>query len=267
MLASTGPMRRVTEKNEPKPVVAGLLRRVITKNKDLNSTNLHEFMQRDYPAPHCGLAGEHGGSRKREECAGAEVVETGEQIVQPATQGPRDFGENVPIGAKWMPRREHRELQLQIEQAAMDWGDEYFNEFVESLSDEEILAMSSYRVQAYDPINDYLRVGKIDPYSIYTEEEVRELIPMIEGVLDKSSIPEEVYVYRAMRMPEYEDPNEMIGETFTDFGFVSTTMVPHMTSEWMEQPTETPRFIARIRIPQGTSAAFISHITHKDQNY
>jgi len=268
-----GPMRRVIKQNETMPIVVGLLRRVFTKTKQLNSLDLPEFMERvgkgpGYHDPHCGPPpGVHGGSRPRDECAGEVSVETGEQMVQPSIQGPRDFGENVPIGAKWMPRREYRAIQEQIEHNAMDWGEENFDEFVESLSDEEILAMSSYRVQAYDPINDYLRKGKLDPYAIYTEEEVRELIPMIEGVLDKTQIPEEVYAYRAMRMPEFKDPKEMIGETFTDFGFASTTMVPHMTHVWMEQPSETPRFVAKIRIPQGTNAAYISHITHKDQNY
>jgi len=43
--------------------------RVRVTRKDYRETMSIDLVGRDYPDPHCGLAGEHGGSRPRDECA------------------------------------------------------------------------------------------------------------------------------------------------------------------------------------------------------
>lgn len=135
-----------------------------------------------------------------------------------------------------------------------------YSKWEKSLSEEEIMAIKNYSGDDYRVINNYLRgiTGSIDDMRGLT-------ITHLKNALGKASVPHQVKVYRGtdivpidhmIKLNKYGevDVDSMIGKTFTDNGFTSTSVLKESSFNnditWI------------IDVPEGTNAAYIGQISH-----
>jgi hypothetical protein len=76
---------------------------------------------------------------------------------------------------------------------ARAWAHEHFAEWKESLSTEELAALSDYKGGAYALVNAYLRGQTEDPIDRARAE---ELIPHLDSALAKCRLPHAIIVHR-----------------------------------------------------------------------
>ncbi len=136
--------------------------------------------------------------------------------------------------------------------AAMD---RMYRPWADSLSDNEKDAIRGYQQQTFDQINGTLRGHRPeDEKTPYYNEQTK----LIDDALASSRVPYNMTAYRGM-----VDPGLSPGDVFEDKGFVSTSMSHSIAAARASQAENG--IVARIRVPQGTTGAYVETVTPIDQ--
>jgi hypothetical protein len=117
----------------------------------------------------------------------------------------------------------------------------------ESLTESERSAIEAYRDYDYKNINGYLRFGTA------FDKSSSDHLSKLDLALSKASLPETVAVYRGFNNAASVIANLKPGQSFTDKGFTSTTLHSQYAINGFGG-----RIVARIILPQGTKAGYVS---------
>ena len=109
-------------------------------------------------------------------------------------------------------------------------------------------SLRDYAGEAYTDINDGLRGGPMKAMDPATRAKVK----VLDGVIKKNQLPETAQVYRGLSA---QLTKVKVGDTFTDKGFMSTSMDPAIASGFADG------VVFRIKVPKGTNAALIGNKT------
>ncbi len=109
------------------------------------------------------------------------------------------------------------------------WAEEKFDVWREALSLSERTAISQYTKRDFLTINPVLRGMKKE--SDYFMAKVEKQISLISGALQKSELPEKIFLFRTINSHYLGDlekikPQQLIGKTIQEKGFLSTSLVP-----------------------------------------
>lgn len=118
--------------------------------------------------------------------------------------------------------------------------DEY-SYWLSSLSDMEKRALDNYTSSGYITINDHLR-HNTDVYANVSRD-----ISALRDAIDRSSVPNNIIVYRGVRQPFLDSLRARVGDVFTDAGFVSTTF-----DKDLAVGRSYRQGYIELRVPQGT---------------
>jgi hypothetical protein len=117
--------------------------------------------------------------------------------------------------------------------------------WVAKLSSKEIDAVQHYNGTGYQKINSDLRAGK----------EPSGTAKLIDSALSKSPLSESMVAYRGFSGRELmADFKNSVGKTFSDKGFVSTSLDKNIATGFMRGQGKV---LATIHIPAGTHAGYV----------
>lgn len=140
---------------------------------------------------------------------------------------------------------------------AMEWGRKAFAEWYDSLTEEERAGLLDYQSVGYSEINEYLRGQR----GSITESGKKSLEGVDSAV--RHPIPEDIIVYRGcapdwvLEQTGATDPQRLEGLVVHDNGFMSTSLARIVSEKFISGKDD--QFLFRIRVPQGTRAAFMGH--------
>jgi hypothetical protein len=124
-----------------------------------------------------------------------------------------------------------------------------------SLSDAERSAFAVWSGDDHEIINRHLRHA--GPASSFT----RRAIANLDAAMERARVPRDVFGYRGVGNIEAflgGDPRSMIGATFTDKGFMSTSLRREVAAHFAFQNASpgSSSAILRIRVPRGTRGTY-----------
>lgn len=140
------------------------------------------------------------------------------------------------------------------------WGRESFQAWGEQLSGTERTALVSYKKEAYRPINRSLRFpGKFSDEK--NAEIKKEYIDPLDSALGKATINQDIHVYRNFELEPFEKakPEQLIGRSFYDKGFYSTSLSKTAMDDM-------GGIRATVKVPKGTKGAYIEHVASLSKN-
>lgn len=114
---------------------------------------------------------------------------------------------------------------------------------------EEASALDDYANFDYGTINSALRNG--EPATPETQEKISAL----DAVMERNATPEDAWVTRAVSPEAFggKRPDELVGSTFEDPGFMSTTMTKDLPLLFDVSTQQYPA-VLRLKVPGGTPA-------------
>jgi hypothetical protein len=124
------------------------------------------------------------------------------------------------------------------------------NVFSNDLSSDEFGAIEQYKMNRYGPINRGLRAGSLPAPDDETARRV-------DDVLARHSTPEDVWVSRACSRSTFggKGPDEIVGRSYQDDGFMSTTVSEHLPGDF-DNPENGYPIVLRLKVPKGTPAYY-----------
>ena len=131
------------------------------------------------------------------------------------------------------------------------WGENQLKPVRSGMSFDEEMTISRYTQSGYERSNGYLR-GKAE-LSEYDLKEVKDDIPRLDAVLNRSIVPEDVVVYRGAKLSKSTLKQFEPGSTFTDAGFISSTLTPTVAEKFAGEKG----VIMEIGIPKGSHGLYI----------
>lgn len=137
---------------------------------------------------------------------------------------------------------------------ARAWGEENYSEWQDGLSESEAAAVERYTsTRHYATVNEYLRTGSADGEERIARQMQREL----DSALESSSVPEDVIAYRGVGRDAFGEGNleDMVGETFTDRGYVSTALNPRAANAFGDS------IVMRVSVPSGSRGAYVGGLS------
>lgn len=161
-------------------------------------------------------------------------------------------------GGKFMDKPQAGPFKFLLPHKQEQWGADNFGEWRDSLSEVELNAFRAYAGgRAHEQINSELRgsQGDTDKLSERTRFDVEDM----DSALERSEVPEDVKVYRMLSDPamlDAHDSGNLVGETFIDDGYTSTTINPSFLKE-VAQDIEGQLIEATINLPKGTRGAYL----------
>jgi 8-oxo-dGTP pyrophosphatase MutT (NUDIX family) len=176
------------------------------------------------------------------------------------TKGPIDFGETFG-----------KEVSRDEEHAAQEKGDQLFAEWRGNLSKDELDAIESYRGEGYTAINAMLRGRSIPDFarSEAVQEKYAKQTELIDSALAKASTPRDMVVYRGFNGGRTEKRVSQLepGEKFSDKGYTSTSLARYtpvdvFSGGGLSHDDYRSLLMARITIPAGSHAAYVSEPRH-----
>ena len=116
-----------------------------------------------------------------------------------------------------------------------------------SLSSNQQSSIYTYTGQGYKRINNYLRGLKVDTSAYSLDETIQSVADIVEAFQKAPKLTENIKVYRQCYEDAFEgiDLNNVIGQVFTDKGFLSTSVVEGATGN-------TAPIMFEISLPKGT---------------
>ncbi|MFH8656697.1 ADP-ribosyltransferase [Streptomyces afghaniensis] len=137
--------------------------------------------------------------------------------------------------------------------AGKEYGDAYWNDFLDNLDPKAKGALERYSSFYYKSIN-----GQLRDVDVPLKPQVKDLVDDMDRVMGGRPVPEDIMVVRGTEydhvLKEVNSVLDMEGRTFTDDGFTSTSL--GKTAAFDHQP-----MIMHLRVPQGTPALWIDHIS------
>lgn len=135
------------------------------------------------------------------------------------------------------------------------FGEKYFRSWEEALTDNQRNAIRGYQQQTFGLINDTLRGHREeDTKTAYAYEQ----IAILDQALASARMPMNITAYRG-----FVDPDLNVGDTYTDLGYSSTTLAPAIAVARAKGHTNGA--VARIKLPLGTTGAYVETVTAIDQ--
>ena len=141
------------------------------------------------------------------------------------------------------------------QELADEWGQSSYRAWVAKLKPDEREALDLFKGAHSKDVNHYLRGITED----HDAKLGKKLTGQIDKALRKSSVPENVTVYRGMRPEAFEgvidptDPGKLRGLVLPDKGFAATSL----SEETARGGYGIHGILAEIRVPKGTKAAYL----------
>ncbi|WP_037683091.1 ADP-ribosyltransferase, partial [Streptomyces cellulosae] len=141
--------------------------------------------------------------------------------------------------------------------AGQDYGDAYWNKFLDDLPPESREALRTYSGNEYDLINGHLRFGdKVD-------DSLKHTIAEMDKVMGARPVPEDVMIVRGTGVDHIrigdrplKSPMQMQGGVFDDKAYTSTALGKTPPPPFDQKPVHM-----HLRVPKGTPALWIDHIS------
>ncbi|WP_279617006.1 ADP-ribosyltransferase, partial [Streptomyces yokosukanensis] len=141
--------------------------------------------------------------------------------------------------------------------AGLNYGNSYWNKFLDDLSPESREALRTYSGNEYDQINSHLRFGHdLDPSLKHTIEEM-------DKVMGARPVPEDIMIVRGTGVDHVkvgghpiDSPLDMLGGTFDDKAFTSTAL-----GRTPPPPFDSKPVWMHLRVPKDTPALWIDHLS------
>lgn len=155
--------------------------------------------------------------------------------------------------------------EFHTDKAAYEWGMDYFGSWIkdiQSAKDNDNANEISHLLYAYTgnmniPYNQFLR-----GYNRFDEEQIEDYsmdTAIISKEICKFALQKNIVVYRYTHKnlfrKLFESSKLKIGKTFTDKGFMSTTLVPDLLKEFAKN--RRYNCILKLYLPKGTKGAYI----------
>ncbi|MFF5185211.1 ADP-ribosyltransferase [Streptomyces sp. NPDC000345] len=136
--------------------------------------------------------------------------------------------------------------------AGWDYGNAYWNDFLDGLSAESRDSLVTYTGHAYDDINGHLRFGNDVPDSIL------HTIDEMDKVMGTRPVPENIMVVRGTGIDHLnlDSPLDMEGRVFDDKAYTSTAL-----GEGPPPPFDQKPVYMHLRVPEGTPALWLDHLS------
>ncbi|KOX02501.1 hypothetical protein ADK65_07680, partial [Streptomyces sp. NRRL B-1140] len=141
--------------------------------------------------------------------------------------------------------------------AGLDYGNAYWNDFLDDLPAESRQALKTYSGDAYTQINSHLRFGT------EVDGSLKYAISEIDNVMGTRPVPEDIMVVRGTGVGHVEvdglpieSPLDMIDGTFDDPAFTSTALGKTPPPPFDQNPVWM-----HLRVPKDTPALWIDHLS------
>jgi hypothetical protein len=130
-----------------------------------------------------------------------------------------------------------------------------YREWNDGLSKKEFDAVAKYQAAGHFEMNGHLRSGKPN------NKKVRSDVANLDAAMSKTSVPRDLVVHRGTDPNVYKnelgpDPSTWVGKTFTDKGFMSTTVDPEQAFGGTE---------SEIRVPKGSKGSWLGDLKGREQ--
>ncbi|MGW5771394.1 ADP-ribosyltransferase [Streptomyces longwoodensis] len=142
-------------------------------------------------------------------------------------------------------------------EAGLDYGNAYWNDFLDDLSPESRDALRTYSGNEYGLINNHLRINS--PLS----DTLKHTIAEMDRVMGTRPVPEDLMVVRGTAVDHIQvdglpidSPMDMLGETFDDKAFTSTAL-----GKTPPPPFDGKPVWMHLRVPKDTPALWIDHLS------
>ncbi|WP_406158332.1 protein phosphatase [Streptomyces sp. NBC_01005] len=141
---------------------------------------------------------------------------------------------------------------------AVQYGRDYWNDYVDNLDPSAQQALRDYTgdsFPSYKDMNGYLRN---DPHYGPRPEVLHDISEM-DRVMSTRPVPEDVMVVRGTGIGhlDLDSPLEMMGGTFGDEGYLSTSLGNHPVPSFAGKDA-----ILHLRVPKGTPALWLEKVSH-----
>ncbi|MFF1648219.1 ADP-ribosyltransferase, partial [Streptomyces sp. NPDC058240] len=141
---------------------------------------------------------------------------------------------------------------------AIQYGRDHWNDYVDNLDPSAQQALRDYTgdsFPSYKDMNGYLRN---DPYYGPRPEVLHDISEM-DRVMSTRPVPEDVMVVRGTGIGhlDLDSPLEMMGGTFGDEGYLSTSLGNHPVPSFAGKDA-----ILHLRVPKGTPALWLEKVSH-----
>ncbi|MFF7307526.1 ADP-ribosyltransferase [Streptomyces sp. NPDC008137] len=141
--------------------------------------------------------------------------------------------------------------------AGQEYGDAYWNDFLDDLPAESRQALKTYSGNDYDAINSHLRFGD------FLDDSLKHTITEMDKVMGARPVPENVMVVRGTGVGHVkvngrliDSPADMLGGTFDDPAFTSTALGKTPPPPFDQNPVWM-----HLRVPKDTPALWIDHLS------
>ncbi|MET8965584.1 ADP-ribosyltransferase, partial [Streptomyces sp. NPDC004074] len=143
---------------------------------------------------------------------------------------------------------------------AIAYGRDRWNDFVDNLDPTAQKSLKNYTGEtfpSYHDMNGYLRGS----HGYGPHPEVLHDIDQMDKVMSSRPVPDTIMVARGTDLGYLNlgSPAEMLGQTFPDKGYTSTSLGNHPVSTF-----EGKEAILRLRVPKGTPALWLEKVSHFD---
>ncbi|WP_327239966.1 protein phosphatase [Streptomyces sp. NBC_01318] len=144
--------------------------------------------------------------------------------------------------------------------AAIDYGRKHWNDYVDQLDPSAKQALRDYTGEtfpSYHDMNGYLRGTEGYGPSAAVTHDIAEM----DRVMSSRPVPDDIMVVRGTGLGHLKlaSPFEMLGETYPDAGYTSTSLGDHPVSSFKGKEA-----ILRLRVPKGTPALWLERVSQFD---
>jgi hypothetical protein len=152
------------------------------------------------------------------------------------------------------------------------WGDYAWGEWLKGLDRKEARALTAYTRNEYEFVNEMLRremFTSMDP-DIYVDPTFRETAQLLDQALARGRVPENVTVYRGMRIPRVydmiRDGTLPIGQRMFDRAYISTSLNRKLAKGFTNSSVPdlahgSNRILVTIDVPAGSAGGYAQKLS------
>ncbi|MFJ9149884.1 putative T7SS-secreted protein [Streptomyces sp. NPDC102270] len=180
---------------------------------------------------------------------GSPAAEADAQSALPGQDGLTDFAKHQSA----MAEISEGAVTFRNSEGAMQYGAKHWNEYAEGLPNDVKETVKSYTETGHLRVNGFLRGEKY-----YDTPEVHQQIEHLDKALAGNPLPEDVVVDRSTNLEHFfekmgeHDPLTMVGKTFTDDGYMSTSLGGAVS--------ESRASVLHLRVPAETPGLWVEKV-------
>ena len=152
------------------------------------------------------------------------------------------------------------------------WGEQGWGDWLRGLERKEARALTAYTRNEYEFVNEMLRremFTSTDP-DIYVDPAFRETVQLLDQALARGPVPENVTVYRGMRIPRVydmiRDGTLLIGQRMFDRAYISTSLSQTLAKGFANSSLPnlahgTHRILVTIDVPAGSAGGYVQKLS------